>query len=168
MEERSGLHGITLLIDTHTQIYTRTSAIIRKMAKEVETWAQIGVNQRKVAQVCVCVCMCVCKCACVCVCVCVLCVFVCVNAGVIKCVIECVMWSNLGGWHAVRCCQFIPLAWVERFQGRMFWILKRWRNTANWRHTATYFVSIQSMVAVNNTATYFVSLQSMVAVNIYF
>ena len=37
MEERSGLHGITLLIDTHTQICTRTSASIRKMAKEVET-----------------------------------------------------------------------------------------------------------------------------------
>ena len=50
MEERSGVHGIILLIDTHTQVYTRTSAIIRKMAKEVETWAQIGVNQRKVAQ----------------------------------------------------------------------------------------------------------------------
>ena len=50
MEERSGLHGITLLIDTHTQVYTRTSALIRKMAKEVKTRAQSGVNQRKVAQ----------------------------------------------------------------------------------------------------------------------
>ncbi len=50
MEERSGVHGITLLIDTHTQAYTRTSALIRKMGKEVKTRAQSGVNQRKVAQ----------------------------------------------------------------------------------------------------------------------
>ena len=47
MEGRSGLHGITLLIDTKPKY---TSAIMRKMAKGVEAWAQSGVNQRKVAQ----------------------------------------------------------------------------------------------------------------------
>ncbi len=50
MKERSGVHDITLLINTHTQVYTRTSALIRKMAKEVTTRAQSGVNQRNMAQ----------------------------------------------------------------------------------------------------------------------
>ncbi len=52
MEERfwCTAHHITNT-HTHTQIYTRTSENWRKLAQEVETRAQIGVNQRKLAQV---------------------------------------------------------------------------------------------------------------------
>ena len=50
MEERCGVHFITLLIEKNTQIYTRASVNLRKVAQEVETREQIGVNQRKAAQ----------------------------------------------------------------------------------------------------------------------
>ncbi len=50
MEERCGVHFITLLIEKNTQIYTRASVNLRKVAQEVETREQIGVNQRKAAE----------------------------------------------------------------------------------------------------------------------